>query len=318
MPLLPELGPIIAAAERPPAPSRPPSVAEARAGAHQAMDQMFTTLAEPGPELADVSDRLVPVDGGEITVRVYRPHGAGPFGCHVHLHGGGFWLGNLDHGESSSRHLAEGAGCVVVSVDYRLAPEHRFPVPAEDCYAALCWVVEHASELEIDPRRVSVGGESAGGNLTAVTALMARDRSGPAIVLQVLEIPVTDLTMSQPSIVENGAGYLLERSGMEQYRAYYADEADWTNPYASPLLADDLSGLPPAVVMTCELDPLRDEGEAYARRLDEAGVPVQSTRWEGHFHGSCAMTALTASARQYRSEIIEAVRRAHGGAGRAR
>ena len=318
MPLLPELEAIISAASqnRAPAPDRPPSVAEARAGAHKMMDQMFTTAAERGPELADVSDRQIPVDGGEITVRVFRPQGPGPFGCHVHFHGGGFWLGTLEHTESSCRHIADGANCVVVAVDYRLAPEHRFPTAAEDCYAALCWVADKADELEIDTRRISIGGESAGGNLTAVTALMARDRGGPALVLQVLEIPVTDLTMSQPSIIENGSGYMLERAGMEQYRGYYADEADWTNPYASPLLADDLTGLPPAIVMTCEFDPLRDEGEAYAERLEAAGVEVRATRWEGHFHGSCAMTAVTASARQYRSEIVDAIRRAHGGGGR--
>lgn len=320
MPLLPELQPIIDAARnnRGSAPSKPPPIAEARAGAHTMMDQMFTTFAEPGPEVATVVDHLVPVDGGEITARVFTPHGPGPFGCHVHFHGGGFWLGTLDHAESECRHIADGANCVVVTVDYRLAPEHKYPTAAEDCYAALCWVADQASELNIDTRRISIGGESAGGNLTAVVALMARDREGPALVLQVLEIPVTDLTMSQPSIESNGEGYLLERPGMDQYRRYYAEESEWTEPYASPLLADDLGGLPSALVMTCEFDPLRDEGEAYAERLEAAGVEVHATRWEGHFHGSCAMTALTASARQYRNEIVEAIRRAHGSGGRNR
>ena len=175
------------------------------------MQTSFVALSEPGPDVAQIDDRVIPVDGGEITVRVYTPDGDGPFPAHVYFHGGGFWLGDLDFSDGTCRELCDGAKCVVVSVDYRLAPEHTYPTAPEDSYAALLWTVAHADELGIDTTRVSVGGASAGGNLAAVVALMARDRSGPPLVAQVLEIPVTDLTMSQPSVVENGEGYLLTR-----------------------------------------------------------------------------------------------------------
>ena len=314
MPLLPALQPVIDAMNAsPPAPAGVP-VAEARANAHAMMEMSFGAMSLPGPPVASQSDHTVEVDGGEITVRVYVPGGDAPFPCHLYLHGGGFWLGTLDHSDDGCRALAVDAGCVVVSVDYRLAPEATFPAQPEDCYAALRWVVDHAAELDIDPSRLSVGGGSAGGNLSAAVALMARDRGGPALVLQVLEIPVTDLTMSQPSVTENGEGYLLTRSSMAQYVDYYLDDpADATNPYASPLLAPDLAGLPPAIVMTAEFDPLRDEGEAYARRLREAGVPVDATRWDGQFHGSQGMAKLIPDeAAQYHDAIVRALRKSYG------
>lgn len=315
MPVDPALAPILEAAAAAPA-GRDPStpIAQLRAIADEMMQTMFIGLAEPAPVVGDVTDRVVPVDGGEITVRVFTPDGEGPFPGLVYLHGGGFWLGTLDQFDARCKELCAGAGCVVVSLDYRLAPEHKFPTAPEDCYAALSWTVEHAGELRIDRARLAVGGESAGGNLTAVVTLMARDRGGPPILLQVLEIPVTDLTMSSRSIVENGEGYLLTRTAMEQYRDFYlADPGDAKNPYASPLLADNLSGLPPALVTTAEFDPLRDEGEAYAARLAEAGVPVTQRRFEGHVHGSSAMTGLVPSARDWRDLTIDTLRRAYAG-----
>jgi acetyl esterase len=312
MPVDPALEPILEAAAT--APTRDPSrsIQEQRDIAHGFMQQSFLALGEPAPEVGTIEDRTVPVDGGTITVRVYTPQGQGPFPGHVYLHGGAFWLGELDHFDVPCRELCAGAECVVVSVDYRLAPEHKFPIPAEDCYAALLWTVEHADELHIDRSRVSVGGGSAGGNLTAVVAMMARDRGGPPLVLQVLDIPVTDLTMTSASLVENGEGYLLTRDAIEQYvDLYLADPGDAKNPYASPVLAEDLSNLPPALVMTAEFDPLRDEGELYAQRLAEAGVRVRHKRWLGHVHGSSGMTALLPSAREWRTEIIDALRAAY-------
>jgi acetyl esterase len=312
MPVDAALVPVLEAAATRSAPSRHLSVDQLRAAAYEMMEASFIALAEPGPDIANIEDRRVPVTDGDIGVRVYTPFGHGPFPAHVYLHGGGFWIGTLDSFDRSCRHLCSGAECVVVSVDYRLAPEHKFPTAPEDCYAALLWTVEHATELGIDAARVSVGGGSAGGNLSAVVALMARDRGGPPLVLEVLDIPVTDLTMSQPSVEENGEGYLLTRSAMEQYRDFYlADPADAKEPYASPLLAPDLSNLPPTLVMTAEFDPLRDEGEAYAARLAEAGVPVTQRRWEGHVHGSCEMTSLVPSAREWRDAVIEALRAAY-------
>ena len=294
MPVLPALQAVLDAVNaNPMEPNDDLSVAELRDIAHASMAQSFGLLGEAGPDPASTTDHRVPVEGGEITVRVYRPHGDGPFPVHVYFHGGGFWLGDLDMSDGYCRSLVAEAGCAVASVDYRLAPEHRWPTAADDCFAATVWVVEHAAELGVDAARLSVGGASAGGNLAAVVSLMARDRGGPAIQLQVLDIPVTDLTMSSATIGENGEGYLLTKRSMEQYTAYYlGPDGDPTHPYASPLLAPDLSGLPPAVVITAEFDPLRGEGEAYADRLDEAGVRVVHKRFDGHFHGSLSMAQL--------------------------
>ena len=313
MPLHANLQPIIDASAMFPTPPDGLSVAELREFAHKAMEQSFGLLSEAGPEVAAIVDHRVPVDGGEITVRTYRPEGSGPFPAHLYIHGGGFWLGTLDHFDAQCRWNATLAGCVVASVDYRLAPEAKFPTPPEDCYTALRWLVDHAAELDVDAGRVSVGGASAGGDLAAAVALMARDRGGPRLVFQALEIPVTDLTMSQPSIDENGEGYVLTKNAIAQYTGYYlADPADATNPYASPLLADDLSGLPPALVFTAEYDPLRDEGEAYGRRLQDAGVQVLMRRWDGQFHGSQSMAAvIPAEAKEYREQLAAALRDAY-------
>jgi acetyl esterase len=309
---LPPLQAILDAIAESPAAPTDASPAEASASAHAMLDMSFMALEAEHPPVATEVDHTVPVDGGEITVRVYTPDLKPPLPCHVYIHGGGWWLGTLNQSDNNCRAIAADAECVVVSVDYRLAPEHRFPAAAEDCYAALVWVVDHAYELGIDPARISVGGGSAGGNLSAVVALMARDRGGPALVFQVLEIPATDFTMSQPSIKSN-AGILMTLESMEQMRGYYVDPEDWTNPYASPLHAPDLSGLPPALVMTMEFDPLRDEGEAYAARLAEAGVEVDAMCWEGQFHGSISMAKLVPDeAAAYHQEVVQALKQAYG------
>jgi acetyl esterase len=313
MPLDPRLQPIVDAANAVLPRPEGLSVAELRAIAHAGMEQGFLALSDDGPEVADIVEHRVPVDGGEITVRVYTPHGSPPFPAHLYIHGGGFWLGTLDHFDPGCRALAERAGCVVASVDYRMAPEYQFPIAAEDCYAALQWLAERAPGLGVDASRMSVGGGSAGGNLSAVVALMARDRGGPQLVFQVLEIPVIDLTMSYPSVVENGEGYLLTRVAMEQYVGYYLrDAADARNPYASPIFAEDFSGLPPALVMTAECDPLRDEGEAYAQRLQAAGVPTTLVRWDGQIHGSQHMSKiLPAEAKSYEDMVSAALQAAY-------
>jgi acetyl esterase len=194
-------------------------------------------------------------------------------------------IGDLDTGDSSMRALCNQAGAVIVSVDYRLAPEHPFPAPADDCFAATRWVADHAGDLSIDPLRVAVGGDSAGGNLAAATTLRCRDEGGPALAFQLLVYPVTDCTLTQPSHVENGEGYLLTHASMVWFVDHYLGDADAKEPIASPLHADDLGGLPPALVFTAEFDPLRDEGEAYAARLREAGVRVDHVRVDGQIHG---------------------------------
>ena len=220
-------------------------------------------------------------------------------------------MGNIAMTEGECRHIVRDVGCVVVSVDYHLAPEHKFPIPLEDCYAATTWVVEHAAELTVDPERVAVGGGSAGGNLAAAVSLMARDRGGPKLLLQVLDVPATDSRMKTPSMEENAEGYMLTKEAMQQFWDYYLrGPDDARNPYASPAFAEDLSGLPPALVLTAEYDPLRDEGEEYGRRLQAAGVPATVSRYDGMIHGFTFFTKLVPAAREGRTEVVAALRRA--------
>ena len=221
-----------------------------------------------GPEVAGVEQRHIPGPGPAIPVRIYTPTGAGPFPILVWFHGGGWVVGDLDSADATARHLAVGAGCVVVSVDYRLAPETKFPGPADDCYAATQWAVQHASQINGDPERIAVGGDSAGGNLAAAVSLMARDRRGPSLAFQLLVYPVTHCNYTTNSYQSFAEGYMLTRASMQWYWNHYLqDAADAHNPYAAPLVAGDLSGLPPALVITAECVPLCGEGAAYAQRL---------------------------------------------------
>lgn len=263
-----------------------------------------------GPDPASIVDHLVPVRDGRIRVRVYRPVGPGPFPAHVFLHGGGWCVGTIEERDARCRQISARARCVVASVDYRMAPENAYPTPPEDCYAALTWVADHAGELDVDATRLAVGGESAGANLAAVVCLMARDRSGPAICHQWLDVPATDLTLSQPSYRDVPDGLLLDRSAILRYRELYVGDVDKvTDPYVSPLLAD-LRDLPPAWIMSAEFDKLRDDGRAYANALEAAGVSATFRLLEGHVHSSFAFTRLLASARAYETEAIAALARA--------
>ncbi|GAA1540113.1 alpha/beta hydrolase [Actinomadura kijaniata] len=308
MPVLPELRPMlerIAAARAQQA--VPPSLAEQRAMI-AAQQPMRLRLVAPAPK-ADRAEHRVPVPGGEIAVRVFTPPGAdGPLPVHLHVHGGGWWLGSHEPHDVACARLAVDAGCAVVSPDHRLAPEHPFPAPAEDVYATLLWTVEHAAGLGVDPGRVSVGGVSSGGNLAAAAALMARDRGGPALAAQLLEVAPLDLTLTALADVGPVPGLPLTREDMARYVARYAAGAPREHPYLSPLRAGDLSGLPPARIMTAEYDLLRDDGERYAARLAEAGVPAAVTRWAGHLHGSHEMTALLRSAREWQALNAEFLR----------
>ena len=237
-------------------------------------------------QVARVENRTIPGPAGEIPVRIYTPQGNGPFPALVFFHGGGWVICNLDTHDGICRSLANGASCVVVSVDYRLAPEHKFPAAPEDCYAATQWVAQNAAELNVDASHIAIGGDSAGGNLTAVVAQMARDRGGPHLVFQLLIYPATDFRMNTVSIEENATGYFLTKDDMIWFTNHYLNsEEDKMNPLASPLLASDLSGLPPALIITAQYDPLRDEGELYGQKLREAGVPVTISRYEGVIHG---------------------------------
>ena len=254
----------------------------------------FPQLGGDPEPVAKVEDRDLPGPDGAIPVRIYNPAGSGPFPVLVFFHGGGWVVCDIDTHDPVCRSLARAAECIVVSVDYRLAPEHKFPAAANDCYAATQWVMNNATLINGDPDRVAVGGDSAGGNLAAVVALMARDRGGPALVFQLLVYPVTDYyTPGTPSYQQNADGYFLTRDDMVWFWNHYLNgEADVANPYACPLRAASLAGLPSALVITAEFDPLRDEGEMYAARLRESGVAAKLVRYDGMIHGFFSMAGV--------------------------
>jgi len=245
--------------------------------------------------VASVSDRTIPGPDGASNLRIYTPPGAGPLPILVYFHGGGFVAGNLDSHDSITRNLCAGADRIVVSVDYRLAPEHRFPAATNDGLAAFEWAAKHAPELNGDATRIAVGGDSAGGNLAAVTALRCRDQ-GPQPKGQLLLYPViAHPPFGTRSYAENGEGYLLTRQVMAFFwDNYLGDPAEARHPHASPLHATDLSGAAPALIFTAEFDPLRDEAELYGRRLQEAGVPATVMRVEGMIHGFFGLAGIVA------------------------
>jgi acetyl esterase len=257
--------------------------------------------------VAAVSERTVTGPAGDLRLRIYTPLGTGPFPLMVFFHGSGFVLCSLDTHDGMCRNLCAGGGCVVVSVDYRLAPEGKFPAATDDCLFATRWAAEHASEIGADPARIVVAGDSAGGNLAAVTALRVRDEGGPALRGQLLLYPVTDYhTPGTPSYVENGEGYGLTRATMEWFWGHYlADAAHAVHPHASPLREPDLSGLPPAFVMTAEYDPLRDEAEVYGRRLDAAEI----ARVAGMNHGFLFWVGVVDAAGPAMAQACDWVRR---------
>lgn len=237
-----------------------------------------------GPDVEEVEDRTIPSVDGEVTIRIYTPDGVGPFPVLVLSHGGGWIMGSLESIDGHARKFCYHAECVVVSVDYRLAPETKFPLPLEDCYAAVKWVAEHADEIGADPNRIAIAGESSGANLAAGTALLARDRGGPDLVGQVLVVPLLSRNFDGGSWQEN-ADYPPPRDTMEWFwQQYLSSEDDAASPYAQPLAAEDLTGLPRTLIVTAECDPMRDDGERYAKRLAEAGVEVEAERFDGMIH----------------------------------
>lgn len=265
----------------------------------------------PSPvELPSVEDRTVPGPGGDIPVRVYRPVLDTVLPVTVFFHGGGWVVGDLESHDHLCRVIADKAGCVVVAVDYRLAPEAPFPAAVEDAIAATEWVVDNATALGVDVDRVAVAGDSAGGNLAAVVAVHARDSDRVELVQQVLVYPVTDGTCDRPSMTDNAEGYFLTRDGMEWFHGHYAGDAvDLRDPRYSPIFAD-LAGTAPAVVVTAEYDPLRDQGRAYAEALTEAGVEVEYHEFEGMFHGFFSMDAAIDTAGDAQQRVAAALRQA--------
>jgi acetyl esterase len=278
---------------------------EARKAAAEGLKQVS---GEP-EAVARVEDLGIPGPAGAIGIRVYSPENNGPRPALIYFHGGGWVVCDLETHDVVCRAIARRSGAVVVNVDYRLAPEHKFPAAVEDAYAATLWTAANAGRLGIDKRRIAVGGDSAGGNLAAVMSLRCRDAGGPAIALQVLVYPVTNLaSFDTDSYDAFAVGYHLTKSEMEWFRAsYLAAPEDGKHPYASPLLASDLHGLPPALVITAECDVLRDEGEAYAQRLEQAGVPVTCTRYPGMIHPFFSMPGALTQARNAIAQVAAAI-----------
>ncbi|MGY1846739.1 MULTISPECIES: alpha/beta hydrolase fold domain-containing protein [unclassified Blastococcus] len=273
-----------------------------RSPGHNPVTDLLLGGVAPGVTL---QDGVTAGAAGPLAMRVYRPRGAagGPLPLVVNFHGGGWVLGSLDQADWLCSNVAATVGAVVVSIDYRLAPAHPWPAAPEDCYAALVDVAARAGELGADPGRLAVMGDSAGGNLAAVVALMSRDRSGPAIAVQALLYPATDLTFGSASIAENADAPVLTRRDMEAYRAHYLGDRDRAHPYVSPLLAADHGGLPPALVQVAEHDPIRDDGLRYAETLRAARVPVRATTYVGMPHGYLAFPRLCRSAPQALAEL---------------
>ncbi|TDC73750.1 alpha/beta hydrolase [Actinomadura sp. 7K507] len=278
--------------------------------------EMFGKPQYVPPVPVEIRDIAVsgPQDAPDVPVRVFAPADRdGALPGMVFIHAGGFVLGSIDTSQDDATRIAAEVGAVVVSVGYRLAPEHPFPAGLEDCYAALIWTAAHSTELGIDPGRLAVGGDSAGGGLSAAVALMARDRGGPALCFQLLGIPELDDRLDTPSMRTYTDTPIWHRPNAELSWDYYLGEGvrgtDGVSPYAAPARAEDLSGLPPAYVTTCEFDPLRDEGIRYAQRLIQAGVPTEMHHYPGTFHGSTLITEAAVTKRMH-ADRLDALRRA--------
>jgi len=258
------------------------SLAEARA-ADLAAIQAASGGGEPVYEVTDLTVE-------ELPARLYRPDASADKPVLVYFYGGGWTLGSIETSDAVCRTLANATGALVLAAGYRLAPEHKFPTAVYDCFAAVRWVADNAARLGADPARIAVGGDSAGGNLAAAVTLLARDRGGPALAAQLLVYPNTDYESDTPSLRENTDPLLFNRTSVGWYWGHYLNSpADGVDPLASPLRADDLSGLPPALVITAEYDPLRDQAEQYAAALSQAGVPVVASRYDGMVHGFFCM-----------------------------
>ncbi len=284
------------------------TVEEARAGG-----PMIAALAGESIPVGSVENITIPVDGATIGARVYTPSGDGPFPVVVFFHGGGWVVCDLDTHDNPCRAICRDTEAVVVSIDYRMGPEFRFPTAPNDCYAATEWVATNAASLNADASRLAVCGDSAGGNLSAVVSQMARDNQGPAISFAALIYPATDMADRSGSMIENGEGYFLELKGMEWFMGHYINDDQLADPLASPLLNVNLANLPPCFITTCEFDPLRDQGEAYGEALRANGGTVEMKRYDGLIHGAVNMMGVLAGGTEMVTDVASRLRTAlHG------
>ncbi len=274
------------------------TVEEARAGG-----PLIAALAGEQIPVASVEDITIPIGDTSIGARVYTPEGDGPHPVVVFFHGGGWVVCDLDTHDNPCRSICRDAAAVVVSIDYRMGPEFRFPTAPNDCFAATQWVAANAASLNADASRLAVCGDSAGGNLSAVVSQMARDNLGPAISFAALIYPATDMTDMSGSMIENAEGYFLELKGMEWFMGHYINEDRLTDPLASPILNEDLMNLPPCFITTCEFDPLRDQGEAYGEALRANGGTVEMKRYDGLIHGALNMMGVLAGGAEMVTDV---------------
>ena len=279
-------------------------------------DNLVLGLQDAGPEVCRVENRDIPGPHGPIPIRIYWPEGndpGTPLPVYINYHGSGYVVLSIDTHDNVCRALCQGAGCIVIGVSYCKAPEHKFPKPTDEAWASLQWVAASAAEIGADPARVAVGGDSAGGCLAAVVAQRAKREGGPPLVFQLLVYPVTDTREDRPSYKTFGDGYLLTAETMAWFfDCYFNDDSEKSDLAAAPLRADDLSVLPPALVMTASHDPLHDDGVAYAEKLEAAGVPTDYRNYEGHIHGFWTATGRMDIAAEAQATACAALRNAFG------
>lgn len=293
-------------AKNPAKPQWESTPAEVRASASAKWQPEYLGVADA---VAKIDYRYISGPTAELPIKIYTPEGIGPFPAVVFFHGGGWVAGNIEINGVQHQQIAHDARAVVIAVNYQKAPEHKFPIPFDDCYSTLEWVVANAQALNINVDEIGVAGDSAGGNLAAAVALKARDVKGPKIAFQILIYPAVDYNFEYPSMIDNAVGYSLTTQGMKWYwDQYMATTDDLANPYFRPMAAENLSNLPPTFTLTAELDPLRDEGEIFAQRLHDAGVKSVLKRYDSLIHGFALMQGFLPEAREAMQDIAHNIR----------